>query len=572
MNIRITHFYILVYCCILIVSCRQKDDISSEEALIEYKKLQALHTKITYQNDREAWLELSFQRRHLISKINTDHEFVLNFYHHSGYQFRIYELYRESLNMYKAFFDYYDTHEAEFSPEIKDTFRQSRTFDYRGAAVAYEKLGMLDSAFLEHQKNLTFIKETDNIFKPAAHNDFGMFLVGSLKDTTLALKEFNIAYKITSANYPEHDLIGSIRNNIGSIYLNQNNLEKAYELFNSNYFFYKKYLHTYPGYSYELKVLVSAAKVIEILRIQNKIKPLNAFYDDVNEFYRTSLIPFNNPKVKLLFLNIEMQYLLAYQEFKKSHQLLQTINMLTDSINLSESSSREKLQSKMNELTLYSIKSKYTLEKEQKEAVLLNQRLIIWLISIVSLGFLGVLTFEYYRRKQQIIIARNKQRITEQDLEIASFRNTQLNLEIESKKRDLSDFAINLTQNQEWAKILASKLDQLKATKGRERKKLMDEFEDEVLKKTTFDTNTKEFFERLDKLSDSFYSLLHSQFSDLSKTEKRLCSLIRLKIESNNIATIQNITLGSLNTSRYRLRKKMNLGKEDDLDSFIQSL
>ena len=62
----------------------------------------------------------------------------------------------------------------------------------------------------------------------------------------------------------------------------------------------------------------------------------------------------------------------------------------------------------------------------------------------------------------------------------------------------------------------------------------MDDFETEVHKKTIFDTNTKVFFERLDKLSNSFYSHLNSDFPDLSKTEKRLCSLIRLKIESRN--------------------------------------
>lgn len=573
MTRRISHFCLLICSCLVIFNCNQKEELTSEEALIQYKKLQGVHSKINYQNDREKWLELSFQRSQLISIINNDHEYVLNFYHHSGYAFRINKLYRESLNMYKEFFNYYDTHESEFSPEIKKEFSRKRTFDYRGAAIAYEKLGLLDSAYLEHQKNLKFIKTSDNIYNPAAFNDFGMFLVGSLKDTVSALKEFNKAYQVTSDKFPDHDLIGSIRDNIGSIYFNKHRLDEAYDLFYSNYHFYKKYLKRNPNYNYEHKAIASAAKVSEILRIQNKTKTLIAFYNDVNKFYNTSLITTNkNPKVKLEFLNIEMQYLLAHNDFKKSHQILDSIKMLSDSINLSELNSREKLQGLMNDLTLDGIKSNYQLEKKQKEAVLLNQRLTIWIISIVSIAFLGVLAFLFYRRKQHIVHARNKQRITEQDLELSSIRNTQLNSEIESKKRDLSDFAINLTQNQEWAKVLASKLDLLKSTKGRARKKLMDDFENEVHKKTTFDTNTKVFFERLDKLSDSFYSHLNSDFPDLSKTEKRLCSLIRLKIESRNIATIQNISLGSLNTSRYRLRKKLNLAKDDDLDDFIQNL
>ncbi|MDX1471850.1 MAG: hypothetical protein R3213_10165, partial [Flavobacteriaceae bacterium] len=77
---------------------------------------------------------------------------------------------------------------------------------------------------------------------------------------------------------------------------------------------------------------------------------------------------------------------------------------------------------------------------------------------------------------------------------------------------------------------------------------------------------------RLDELSHSFYKRLKQRFPKLSKTEERLCSLIRLRIDSKEIATLQNITLSSLNTSRYRLRKKLNLNGDQDLDDFIRSL
>ena len=43
-------------------------------------------------------------------------------------------------------------------------------------------------------------------------------------------------------------------------------------------------------------------------------------------------------------------------------------------------------------------------------------------------------------------------------------------------------------------------------------------------------------------------------------------------MDSRSIATLQNITLASLNTSRYRLRKKLNLSEDVDLDDFIQNL
>ena len=55
------------------------------------------------------------------------------------------------------------------------------------------------------------------------------------------------------------------------------------------------------------------------------------------------------------------------------------------------------------------------------------------------------------------------------------------------------------------------------------------------------------------------------------KNQLRLCSLIRLKMTSRNIAILQNITHASLNTSRYRLRKKLKLTEDDDLDNFVQN-
>ena len=201
-----------------------------------------------------------------------------------------------------------------------------------------------------------------------------------------------------------------------------------------------------------------------------------------------------------------------------------------------------------------------------------NQRLKLWLVTLVSSIVLILLLSLYLRRRQHIINAKNEQLLAEQLLENTALKVDQLHSEIKSKKRDLSDFAINLTQNQEWARALADKIATVKNANTREYEILLKELEIEIQNKVTFDSDTKEFFERLDKLSDVFYSKLTSRFPDLSKNEIRICSLIRLKIDSRSIATLQNITLASLNTSRYRLRKKLNLTEEVDLDDFIQNI
>ena len=93
-----------------------------------------------------------------------------------------------------------------------------------------------------------------------------------------------------------------------------------------------------------------------------------------------------------------------------------------------------------------------------------------------------------------------------------------------------------------------------------------------VYNKIDYDEETKVFFQKVDALSDSFYGGIKNRCPNLSKTELRLCSMIRLKIDSQQIANLQNIAVTSVNKSRYRIRKKMDLDETVSLDEFIQNL
>ena len=76
---------------------------------------------------------------------------------------------------------------------------------------------------------------------------------------------------------------------------------------------------------------------------------------------------------------------------------------------------------------------------------------------------------------------------------------------------------------------------------------------------------------KLDALSSSFYDKLNTQFEGLTKTEIRLCSLIKLELDSKQIASLQNINPSSVKKSRNRLRKKLNLSPGQDLDAFLRT-
>jgi DNA-binding CsgD family transcriptional regulator len=76
------------------------------------------------------------------------------------------------------------------------------------------------------------------------------------------------------------------------------------------------------------------------------------------------------------------------------------------------------------------------------------------------------------------------------------------------------------------------------------------------------------------------YRDLHDQFSEslvekhpkLTKGEIRLSYLIRQKMNNKEIATVLNVSPAAVEKAKYRLKKKIELEKEESLDQYLQDL
>jgi DNA-binding CsgD family transcriptional regulator len=63
-----------------------------------------------------------------------------------------------------------------------------------------------------------------------------------------------------------------------------------------------------------------------------------------------------------------------------------------------------------------------------------------------------------------------------------------------------------------------------------------------------------------------------SQFGKLSNTDLRLSAYIKMNQSNSQIAQITGASIRTVESQRYRLSKKLDLTKEDDLNSLIISL
>jgi DNA-binding CsgD family transcriptional regulator len=58
---------------------------------------------------------------------------------------------------------------------------------------------------------------------------------------------------------------------------------------------------------------------------------------------------------------------------------------------------------------------------------------------------------------------------------------------------------------------------------------------------------------------------------ELTEAELRMFLLIKLGISIREVATVLGISQESVRKTRYRMRKKLNIGEYDDLDEFVKN-
>ncbi len=166
---------------------------------------------------------------------------------------------------------------------------------------------------------------------------------------------------------------------------------------------------------------------------------------------------------------------------------------------------------------------------------------------------------------QQILLAN--------ELKMTSEANLKLEKEIEAKEKEQKKVALSIIRKNEILSKLKAEIEILKL-KPEEKLKYTDlnTLKILILENLNIENERKSFDKYIKELNNTFFQNLEKKYPGLTNNEKKLCSLLRLKLTSKEIASILNITPKSVEVNRYRLRKKMNIKKEENLSKIIRKL
>lgn len=165
----------------------------------------------------------------------------------------------------------------------------------------------------------------------------------------------------------------------------------------------------------------------------------------------------------------------------------------------------------------------------------------------------------------QKVLEKNR-RVAEQELLQA--QQLHLEQELEILRKELNSHLLLLAHKNKVLNDLKTKC----LTEGADSQRLLHQMARHIGQLVTEDDYWGEFMDKFNRTDPKFIKKLLEQWSNLSKGEVRICTLIRFGMESKDIMNLLNISFEGIKKSRYRIRKKMNLQKEERLENRLLEL
>lgn len=288
--------------------------------------------------------------------------------------------------------------------------------------------------------------------------------------------------------------------------------------------------------------------------------------------YDNAIKALDKAKIEAKQLNIESLQLQvnkllsqAYEakgNYKKSLLCFKAYKSLSDTIYNVQSTNRfSELQ------TIFETEKKETEIAIQNEKIISlnaqakNDQLTKTLFGTGMASFIVITGLLYFGFKQRI-----KKNKIEREKQEEIYKQ-----EIEFKKKELASQTLHLVQKSTFIQELKENLERIKKSpelfKVEFRRLVM------LLKKQNAEDKDWEVFK-------SYFSEVHNNFDhkiksisdDVTEKEIRLASFLRMNLSTKEIASMLNVLPDSVLKSKYRLKKKLQLDKDEDLTQFLNTL
>ena len=169
-------------------------------------------------------------------------------------------------------------------------------------------------------------------------------------------------------------------------------------------------------------------------------------------------------------------------------------------------------------------------------------------------------------QKQIELNNKNQIKLAQEQLEKEILEKELVQKEVDFKKREMVTYSIQLNKKNELLSAMKEELDELKNKVDSNSLKGIKRLINENL---NIDNDWDSFKVHFNEVHPNFFEKLNTQYPSLSSGELKYCAYFKIQLSNKEIARLLNVTPKAIHIAKYRIKKKIDLGKDDNLMEFL---
>ncbi len=433
---------------------------------------------------------------------------------------------------------------------------------YYKKANLYCLLEQSDSALMSTAEFITIANgKSDPRMLMRAYNQHGL-IAKKINNIDLAIEAFSSAIEIADTTGLKNSTLNFvITGNLGSCYYLKKNYDKAYGFL-----------------SIDSEGSLKGNQILSYLNAELNLAEIDVLRKNYNKATN---------RIKLLLTKYRKE-LLIDQELKLVELLIKVYKDTGDDlkydyyskqwINLQKAEFQTKIKMHQKLLDEYSTNTmKHVLQILDAEKKLVDQKLLLenkekeknklrnWLLITSLILAIVLILFFFWRYKSN---QDKKTILKESQLNSVKKEQEILELKIKEENRNVQTLSLELLNKKEFSKHILNRLAEIENISKVDMKTMEIFIHNELNIKST----RAQLQNQMGDLSGAFYNQLKINYPNLTHADFKLSAMVVMDMSNKEIAISKNISTDSVKKSKNRLKKKLNLTKEDNLRTHLKEL
>ena len=231
-----------------------------------------------------------------------------------------------------------------------------------------------------------------------------------------------------------------------------------------------------------------------------------------------------------------------------------------------------KYETAKKEQQILELEHQQEIEKSEKETQRIIFIGIIFALAMIVFGILQKRKKDKQIHLQKEIVHHKEKELTKAELEKSKLKEEELQQSILYKSKQLSTHALHMMQKNTMLHEMQADIKTLSKKASVDDKQDFKRINQQINQSLRSHKDWDVFKLYFEDVNKNFYQKLMKINPDLTTNDHRLCALIKLNMTSKEMASVLNVAPNSVKSSRYRLKKKLGLDVEADLEGFIRGL